>query len=353
MKRNIYLDYIRSISCLLVILFHYTSHYDKKFGHIDDYFFNVPFGFMAVATFFLLSGYLGIKNINSGNLLQYWIKRFFRLYPVYWACIIITFILTSLFLQSRAVSVKDMIVNFTMLQGFTGYKHVDGAYWTLQYELMFYAFVWVVCLVKLQKHIDKICVIWTVYSMFSYIYILQNMPLCSYLAKFNRLFLMSQWGSVFILGGLICCIEKVLTEKNKNYLLKTAIYILSSLCCIYLFYCKHNLNYSIWLSVFAVLIVIGIYLYRNNIELPEKTSRLLHFFVFIAVISYPLYLIHQNVGYVIIKAMESYGLTNEIFLIIPISIVIFTAFLLNKYIEKPMGNISKNLCKKFNSQKEN
>ena len=55
-----------------------------------------------------------------------------------------------------------------------------------------------------------------------------------------------------------------------------------------------------------------------------------------AVLSYPFYLLHQNLGYVIIKSMEWFGLVNELYLIIPFTIILLLAYALYKIVEEPI-----------------
>ena len=223
MKRNIYLDYIRGLACLFVVLFHYTTRYNNVFGHTDNYLVNFPYGFQAVSVFFLLSGYLAIKNINNSNVLTYWVKKFFRLYPVYWVCIIITFIGCTLWLPTRSVSLQDMILNFTMLQGFDflNAKSVDGAYWTLFYELFFYLLIWIVMIIKCPKHIGKLLVLWVIISLV--LNFLPDISICNKIRKLYRLIFAGHWnsyGTTFIIGGLIASLDNCITNtkcsiKNK------------------------------------------------------------------------------------------------------------------------------------------
>ena len=46
-------------------------------------------------------------------------------------------------------------------------------------------------------------------------------------------------------------------------------------------------------------------------------------------------LLHQNIGYIIINKMEAAGLTNEIFIIIPITVILLAAWLVHRFIEQP------------------
>ena len=145
-QRNIYLDYLRGLSALAVMLFHYTTRYDMLFGHTGGYPLYFKYGSYGVLVFFLLSGYLTFGRIDnvrkSPRKILY--KRFLRLYPTFWIVMICTAILTYFFLPELSVSVKDFFLNLTMVPMYLGAKNIDGAYWTLSCELAFYLFVWLI-----------------------------------------------------------------------------------------------------------------------------------------------------------------------------------------------------------------
>lgn len=61
------------------------------------------------------------------------------------------------------------------------------------------------------------------------------------------------------------------------------------------------------------------------------------------------YLIHQNIGYIIISLLEEFGYTHEIFIIIPVIISIVLASIITFYIEKP---IQKFLLNSLNKSKQ-
>jgi peptidoglycan/LPS O-acetylase OafA/YrhL len=71
----------------------------------------------------------------------------------------------------------------------------------------------------------------------------------------------------------------------------------------------------------------------NKSKLNKKT-RYTSWLAFIASISYPLYLIHQKIGFIIIsKIIEYTGCVSEIIIIVPIAISIVIAYLIHKFIE--------------------
>ena len=92
---------------------------------------------IGVCMFFILTGYFLIPSLeHCRNIIDDAKKRFVRLYPSYWACLVITFVVVILFpLEGRTFGLKDFIVNITMLQSYLGVENIDGAYWTLGVQI--------------------------------------------------------------------------------------------------------------------------------------------------------------------------------------------------------------------------
>jgi peptidoglycan/LPS O-acetylase OafA/YrhL len=70
--------------------------------------------------------------------------------------------------------------------------------------------------------------------------------------------------------------------------------------------------------------------------------------LFIGLISYPLYLIHQNIGVLLLNVLsDTFKIKYPEILIFPVTLLmLFLAYLLHKYIERPLGNISKRIFQK-------
>lgn len=83
-KRNVLLDYVRAIACILVVLYHYTWRITELFGYGQTWGVRVSWGYMAVAAFFMLSGYLTVvKDDGKLSLRLYIKKKILRLFPAY------------------------------------------------------------------------------------------------------------------------------------------------------------------------------------------------------------------------------------------------------------------------------
>lgn len=99
-------------------------------------------------------------------------------------------------------------------------------------------------------------------------------------------------------------------------------------------YISQGIEYTLFLVFFSVIFYVIVC--RKN-TLPNIFNN--KFINFISDISYPLYLTHQFIGYVIINKLEKIGLTNEVYIIIPIVIVITIAYLLHIFVEKRFNDL--------------
>ncbi|MEK4129107.1 hypothetical protein NYE67_05460 [Solibacillus sp. FSL W8-0474] len=100
---------------------------------------------------------------------------------------------------------------------------------------------------------------------------------------------------------------------------------------------------SIQSNIFVTMFFGIFYLLINKKLRFLNTSPL----IFLGTISYSFYLVHQNIGYIIIFNLEKYGFNSEFFLIIPLAGSIILATLITYFIEKPIqkfvSNKSKNI----------
>ncbi len=342
LSRNVYLDYIRAISALLVILYHYTYRYDKLFGHLHSYPISIQYGGRAVAVFFLLTGYFAIKYLKERTSVQYVIDRFFRIYPVYWVAVIITYILCLFFLPERSVSMKDLFLNLTMVPDLLGAEFVDGAYWTLQHQLIFYCIVCLICKMRLHKQTGKLAICWI--ALYSIIIVLPSSTISTMIGKACSVFLLcNQYGTAFIIGILIANIEKSIIVKEKKQIIAFGFALIWCVCLCYL---GSDKAFAVYLTVSTILVSISLILTNRRIVPAQRIQKAFIPIETIAAISYPLYLLHQNIGYIIIARIERWGLTSELNLFIPLGGVLLLAWILHRFIEIPVSHIGKRVMYK-------
>lgn len=318
-KRRIYgLDILRGLSAICIILYHYTVRYNQSVYTLSNYKTNWIFGnffewgSMAVLTFFILSGFFsGIYSNKNG--MDYIKKRVKRLFPPFVMCCLITSIFMFLFYKSAFVGIKNIILNILFFPLYLGVKPIDGVYWTLLKEVIFYSLVAIMFLFNLEKkQKQNVLIIWIALCIFTY-YIKFNNILDSLI----NIFAMPEYVSMFLIGISL----KEIFEKSSNK--KDVLILLLSFLELYLW--KNIIN-----VIFVVAIIIFIFF---SYKYVEKTIPGFGIINYIAKISYPLYLIHQMIGYSIISFLQKIGLKSGIYILIPILVSILLAVIVNYCIE--------------------
>ena len=134
------LDALRGLAALLVVFFHFTlgrNQYNSFF----------KLGATGVDLFFIISGFVIFMSLQKvSRSADFLINRASRLYPTYWAAVTFTFIsLTAYSLLKGGGDLGSKLMqyvgNLTMFQFYLGITDIDGPYWTLIIEMIFYIFI--------------------------------------------------------------------------------------------------------------------------------------------------------------------------------------------------------------------
>ena len=144
-KRLHNIDVLRAIAALLVVWQHSFENFigapDTALieTSLSGIILSTDFGRIGVVCFFLISGFVIPFSFSHGpKALRFFsIRRFFRLYPVYWVSVLGA-ALATLLLTNKPFESGTIIANLSMLQTLFGEPHIQGLYWTLQAELAFY-----------------------------------------------------------------------------------------------------------------------------------------------------------------------------------------------------------------------
>ena len=323
------LDALRGIAAVAVVIYHYTTRYNELFPSYSTSSFSFPYGKLGVHIFFILSGYvifLTLKNVTSYK--DFIKKRAIRLYPAYIFSVILTFSLVSTFgLENRETTFFEALINLSMLQSFIpGIGHVDGAYWSLSVEITFYILISIMLYFNKIHQIYTALLIWLLGSMlfFMVTIYMDNHLITSIYHKS-----ISDYSHLFIAGILFNLLQKAVKKKYILLLLSTLIYqfILSDI-----------ITFLVISSMYLVFwkIISGKLYYLNN-----------KFLVFLGSISYSLYLIHQNIGYLILNYLHRIGFESSFWIFLPLVFTICIAYFITEFVERPIINYLK---RKMSSQ---
>lgn len=312
-NRFVVIDGLRGVAAVIVMLFHYLFMFHDQFGYNIDPIIQFRYGFYGVQLFFMISGFVVYFSIiNSRSIGDFILKRFIRLFPTYWLCLVITYMFVSAYSLSEESSpnLKDAIINLSMLQGIFNIKHIDPSYWSLQIELFFYFVIILIFLFKLHDYMGFVLVTWLALIFFyNFIFKIPGLGLL-----FNL-----QYGMYFIAGIGFYNI----TRKNVHIIFNYSI-ILASLI---LGLAVQSNSDGFWWCIPSIYVVFLLSI-NNGLNFLNNS-----FILFLGKISYPLYLIHQSIGYVILQNLKKVGYCHPIFSIVPIIISVTLAWLITKYYE--------------------
>lgn len=320
-NRLLELDALRGIAVLSVLLFHYTHRYQAFFEHPKDPWFDFKLGEYGVNLFFIISGFVIFMSLEKTRKpMDFVVARFSRLYPVYWTTIIVTFLAVHLFsLPGREVGIIAAVLNLTMLQSWLMAPPVDGVYWTLTVELTFYVLMFIAYLTHQLPNIERWGLFWLALMAFN----LNILPLFGlnipWFIGVTKLF---DYGHLFFAGILFYNLK----TRGGSRLRYTAL----ALCLAMDFVLHQEPSAMVLISCFFLLF----YLFTIG-RLGWIAWKPM---VFLGTISYSLYLVHQNIGYILINKLHAMGAGPVMRLVIPSVGVFFLAVCLTFLVERPALN---------------
>ena len=289
------IDLLRFLAVIAVMFFHYAFR-----GYASDGMSIMPYplapiakyGYFGVHLFFMISGFVILMTASSGNLRRFFVSRFSRLYPAFWACCTITFIITALIGAPRyTASISQYLINMTMLSGFIGVDPIDGVYWSLFVELRFYALVALILLIgKIQKA-QLILTIW--------------LGICItldvlHISKMRYLFIVD-YAAYFIAGATFFLIwSKGLSRQRVGMIfasLGLALYETISEMPHFEQQVKTHIN-----NFIAAGIIITFFIVMSLVSLNRTGYFGRRQWLLVGGITYPLYLLHQNIGFMVFNA---------------------------------------------------
>lgn len=304
------IDGLRGLAAVSVLLFHLTTKY-AEFFHRDTL-FQAPHGHYGVHLFFAISGFVILMTLTKIKTpMDFVVSRFSRLYPTYWAAILITATVMALMpISFQTLSAWQVAANALMLHGFFGINHVDGVYWTLEAELTFYILMLLAWVVGPLKKPLAATSLWLFAALAS-----RLVPVPWTIVHT----LLLQWIPWFALG-IVAYVLHSRGPDRKLFPLPLAL----SLACIYL-------SSGIWTTAFAVAVFAVVF------AAAEGWLRILArpILIFFGAISYPLYLLHQNISYSIMTRMDDAGLSPAVVFSVAACLSIGLAYAVHKAIETP------------------
>lgn len=307
------IDALRGLAALSVVIYHYTSRYDLLYGHTKTIAFYWPDGHFGVQLFFAISGFVILMTLDrSRTAMDFLFSRFSRLYPAYWCSILLTtagvFLLGAEDLQRTA---RDIAVNLTMLQGLFFIPDVDGVYWTLLTELCFYGCMLGVFLAGQLRRLDLLLVPWIGLSWLWWAF-----PDLSYRVG---LVLVQAHIPYFALGILAYLVHA--GRRRLAAVLPVGAFALATLLVV-----SGPAHFAVGLLVAAVLLAFV----RGRLGWICQPPLL-----WLGTISYALYLVHEAIGWSLIRVLEQQGTDPHLAILAALLLAFALAALVTFGVERP------------------
>ena len=330
------LDGLRLCAALGVVAYHFTGFEPgvrKAWGVPATSAFPgltqvTSYGWLGVELFFLISGFVICMSCWGRDAGAFFRSRVTRLFPAYWAAVAITFTVVALFsTEYRRVSLPDALLNLTMLQRPLGAASVDGVYWTLWVEACFYfLFAGVVWRGLTLHRVTVFCYLWLIAAVIA---VPARTPLFSAIVQ-------PGWAPYFIAGIALYLIHRFGPDLK--------LWGLVGVCFAMAVHQVHGLAIQIGREdlhrplspVPAVLAMAAFFAVLSAIALGWLTWIRWRWLTTAGLLTYPLYLIHEFNGWVLIHALRDL-VPRYVTLAVVTATVLAGAWLLHHLIERPVS----------------
>lgn len=296
-----WLDVLRFMSAIAVVLFHYLANHPRRMGlpvnSIAEY------GYLGVEVFFLISGFVILLSAVGRRPDEFAVARAIRLWPTFALCVTITAVV--LILRGDHVDFVRYLANLTMIPAYLSQKPLDGVYWTMAYELVFYAAVFIILLLGQIGRIQSIILGWVAMLVLWRVFDLPPVPL---LSSYFELFA----------GGCVLA----LLHRKPDRLLWLALIACAAMIGHDVWIRALQKPVEPWIAALATVSVIPLFFIKMPaIPFARHFGRT----------TYPLYLLHNQIGFTLIALGLHWILTT--------AAVVVLAWAVYRFAEEPTENL--------------
>ncbi|WP_316235394.1 MULTISPECIES: acyltransferase [unclassified Bradyrhizobium] len=303
-ERLVVLDLLRCIAALSIFAFHFWYLGSTQAGTEFAAMPRIPifrYGFLGVELFFIISGYVIFMTLQTKTITQFALARFVRLFPTFWFCIVLTTTVLWAY-RGSGPSMATLLANFTMEPSVFGVASVDGVYWSLAVELEFYFLIGIIMVCAGKRYFTHALAAALVVdliqkAMFFFDHpwhsIILSSPFLSYFGIGIAAYMWHRSASresllllfLSVPGAIFATLDK--TAFLAYYFLQTEISRFVTVGCLLL-------------ATVAIWLLPGL-----NRLIPETARSPI---VFCGGVTYPLYLLHQEIGYRAFGVLTKAGL---------------------------------------------
>lgn len=346
-ERIDFLDGLRGIAILLVVLYHTYSNAWKDLVPFFAPSFEFPlvkFGDLGVPLFFLISGFVITMSLERcQSFSEFILKRWLRLFPAMLIATILILLTANLFSfrplgEVRLISAVSGLtfISSTFFDWIFNKDQgmLEGGFWSLFVEVKFYIVAGLIYFKFGQKKmIHALLAMFFCYTVFDVLKTQFNQELLANLYTILN-WLDFKYCGWFASGALF---YRFFMYKHKaSFAIALFVALLSA----------RNWGGLMSSTMVAFVVIIGIFacsMFSRHLQ-GMLSNKLLTFFGYI---SYPLYLIHENATIsMIVQLHQAYEDINVYVLsLIPLTMMVIIAWIMAKYLEPEFKRWLKNLTR--------
>ncbi|MBK2092375.1 acyltransferase [Francisella philomiragia] len=280
--------------------------------------------------FFMISGYIILHVINYETPLEFIVKRIFRIYPLLIVAILLQVAL-AYYIHDTVTPIKTIMIQMSLMGDFFNTPEaLGGVEWTLRLEVIFYLFMAVICFMKINNKGYTLLLIFVLITLFLS-YISPILPNTGWsLGYFNIYF------PFLLLGASI-----YLYESKKINLLAITLFT------VYIFQNYFSMIYlyqNSWLITNFAIVGYMVFMFMWLIREKLNSAMLNTIALKISILTYSVYLFHDYLWEYINSIILKVNIHNQI-AILPILFLL--CIFMNRFIERPMNRLGKNIIKKW------
>jgi peptidoglycan/LPS O-acetylase OafA/YrhL len=332
------IDVLRFLAALVVMLFHlgyWIGVPTSTGGRVTGGTFMFPWaagtlslGKMGVETFFVISGFVIAYTAQNATMISFLRSRVLRLVPTVWICGTITLVI-ALTIHDRTPDILWWAWIRSVLFFPLG-EHIDGPYWTLPIECSFYFLVFVLIAFKAMHWFEQVFLILGAVSLAFCIWIFLVHPELSG-QSWNPWFqvILLVHGGEFAVGIFMWAI--LFKGLSPLRVAGLALGVAAGTLEIMNWMPRpEDQAWGVALWVISILVIIGSV--RGNGWIDTRLSSTGRVFIRqVGLITYPLYLLHELIGSVLMAEMARLGVPHVPCLGIAMCILIGASYLISRY----------------------
>lgn len=334
-SRSVALDIVRIFAAFWVLGFHWLTcpgcFYRFKevptMDWVSPIFYNFfQWGFLGVDIFFILSGSLIAKSAIENNWSNFTRQRFIRLFPAYFLVGMLSLFLYPIATNSTITLGK--IFSLSGLQFWIGGPPVIAVGWTLRVEIAFYLLVAFALFVYNRKRNFGSIELRNFLNLWLFLHILF---ISLNFEPLNKLFIPG-YAPYFILGATLSLV------KTKRDFFSNIFTISVSMVLTLKFVFQRVdayplLSHKFISTVLLVFFMSGIIIYSNRLVASSPTNFFRKSIQTLSLMTYPIYLIHLEVGLALVYIYLTLGLPPQFSFLAALLTILVISFAVVRFYE--------------------